>query len=74
MTQQVLQECYNGEHGGINAIAILAEYYDIRVDIYDEIGDIVHQLRKEDQSLPLIILVRVDANKPQMNISRYNLL
>ena len=68
MTQQVLQECYNGEHGGINAIAILAEYYNVKVDIYDEIGDVVHNLRGEHQSLPLIILVRVDASEPQSNM------
>jgi len=53
----IRQECYEGEHGGINAINILAEHFGVIVDVYDKVGDHIQQIQKECTSLPLINLV-----------------
>ena len=69
MARLIMQEARGGQHGGVNAFAILAEYVDVHVDVYDEIGDHVQHIQDDHTSLPLINLVRVDANQPQLNMA-----
>ena len=64
MARLIMQEARGGQHGGVNAFTILAEYVGVRVDVYDKIGDHVQHIQDEHTSLPLINLVRVDPNQP----------
>ena len=65
----IKQECYKNEHGGFEAINILAEHFGVRVDVYDEPGDHVQRIQRESTHLPLINLVRVDLSQPQLNMA-----
>ena len=74
MARLIMQEARGGQHGGVNAFTILAEYVGVRVDVYDEIGDHVQHIQDDHTSLPLINLVRVDANQPQLNMAHVPLV